>query len=108
SYQESFLGSVFLGRFVCSSDRVIRMCVTSVVVGPCPSSLPTNPLLRPPEPIQPGARPRLKRSRSAPTFAVTSSPAATPIPVGSRESQLRVWASNLQTPFIANLQLGTA
>jgi hypothetical protein len=38
--------------------------------------------LRPPEPMQPSARPRLKRSRSAPTFAVTSSPAA-PCPAPS-------------------------
>jgi hypothetical protein len=29
--------------------RAIRMRVASVVVGPCPSYLPTNSLLRPPE-----------------------------------------------------------
>jgi hypothetical protein len=39
----------------------IRMCVASVVVGPCPDYLPTNPLLRPSEPIQAGARLRPPR-----------------------------------------------
>jgi hypothetical protein len=32
-----------------------------------------------------------QEARGAQAFAVTSAPAATPIPVGSRESQLRVW-----------------
>ena len=41
-------------------DRAIRLRVASVLVGPCPSYLP-NPLLRSPEPIQVGARPRLTR-----------------------------------------------
>ena len=55
------------------------MRVASVVVGPCPSYLPTNPLLRPPEPIKAGARPRLTRRVASQTHAVTSTPAATPI-----------------------------
>jgi hypothetical protein len=64
------------------------MRVASVVVGPCPSYLPTNPLLRLPEPIQARAGPRL----------------TTPIPVKQRRLGLRgsiktaSWLSIIRSP----------
>ena len=48
------------------------MCVASVVMGPCPSYLPTNPLSA--EPMQPRLRPWVTR-RAAP---LTLAPAAAP------------------------------
>jgi hypothetical protein len=60
-----------------------------------------------------------RRARGARTFAVTSAPAATPIPVGAGESQFfrvwrlqrqffRVWRLQPSEPFVENLKLGTA
>ena len=83
-----------------SSDRAIRKRVVPVVVGPCPSYLPTNPLLRPREPIRPGARPRLKK-RAAPRLSrwVPSQP-PTPISVGAGESQFLRAAASLRNPSL--------
>jgi hypothetical protein len=50
-----------------------------------------------------------QEARGARTFAVTSAPAATPIPLGAGESQfLRVWRLQPSEPFVENLKLGTA
>ena len=77
-----FLGA-FRVFFSCPSDRAIRMRVASVAVGPCPSYLPTNLLLRTGG-ADPGRRKAAaQEARGARTFALTLAPATTPIPVGN-------------------------
>jgi len=50
-----------------------------------------------------------QEARGAHTFAVTSAPTATPLPVGASENQLlRVCRLQTSEPFIENLKPGTA